>query len=185
MKERPIIFSGPMVRTILEGRKTQTRRVIKPQPPKGTELDRNSFYLGPYGFPAERLWVRESMFCGEDGLWRYSADNGQVGVEGKDALAMVVWAHHKEQDYCPSIYMPRWASRITLEITNVRVQRIQEIGEEEIIAEGVSTTLRESEAVFDLAHKWRTLWDSINGKRHAWSSNPWVWAITFKKMESR
>jgi hypothetical protein len=186
MKERPILFSGRMVRAILENRKTQTRRVT-----------------GNYGVPGDRLWVRETLFCGDDNLWRYSADNGQVGIECANPTAMVVWALHKKQDYCSSIFMPRWASRITVEITDVRIQCLQEISEEDAMAEGISECLIPADdegpnrigymvgpddgmSGLDVSPRdsFRKLWDSINAKRgFGWHTNPRVRALTFRRME--
>lgn len=172
-RERPILFSGEMVRAILEGRKTQTRRTLGPRwtfgegtwrtiggdLPGGHEqwqFLRDGYSVNviscPYGQPGDRLWVRESMARWESGEkdsfgvdlggeWFYRADETTVTVPSSDTdavSALRVWAHHKESPYCPSIHMPRWASRITLEITKVRVERVQEITEADIIAEGIS-----------------------------------------------
>jgi hypothetical protein len=128
-------------------------------------------------------------------MWWYAADNQPVTVDRAFQSAMVVWAHHKEQDYCPSIFMPRWASRITLEITDVRVQRVQEISLEDCLAEGIDVPGRERMLTIgpinracDEAHcraHFSQLWDSINAKRgFSWESNPWVWALTFKRLTS-
>ena len=217
MTERPILFSGPMVRAILEGRKTQTRRVVKPQPDAGARItpidsewllerwqkqDREFTNFGraarvqcPYGKPGGRLWVRETL-CRPDGdPWLYSADRQPVMVSREDETAMLVWAHHKEQDSCSSIFMPRWASRLTLEITDVRVERLRDITEEDAIAEGI---IPKPGGVFEgsrdtsrkgltLITPWLTareafsdIWDKINGKKHPWASNPWVWVIEFR-----
>jgi hypothetical protein len=175
MKEHPIIFSSEMVRAILEGRKTMTRRIIKPQPCEGDWL--RKFHLEkwisecPFGQTGDHLWVREThdvVFAGyKDGRGRqiiYRATNPD-------------WPY----GWTPSIHMPRWASRITLEITNIRVERVQEITTEDSIKEGVTIYPYE-----DAAWRWkfRRLWDSINGKG-AWERNDFVWVIEFKREVSR
>lgn len=194
MRERPILFSGSNVCAILEGRKTQTRRLIKPQPPalgekqrphkfafttddEGVNLYVHSQSAGagnwivryPFGQPGERLWVRET------GLW------ANLGFESH-----VAYRANGEPDnswsrpvkWRPSIYMPRWASRITLEVTGVRVERLVEISEADAIAEGVEIEVRENGAL----EPFRRLWDSINVKRAPWASNPYVWVIEFKRI---
>ena len=196
MKEHPVLFSGAMVRAILEGRKTQTRRVVKPQPECATAcggltwpissplrgngikiyLDngRNlstTLSLCPYGKPGDRLWVRETwlpfdadhVIGGKE--WAYRADCGA----DSEALRLEMGYRWR-----PSIHMPRRASRITLEVTDVRVQRVQEISAEDIQSEGI-------ELVGNYRAHFRELWDSINSARgYGWSTNPWVWAISFK-----
>jgi hypothetical protein len=227
--ERPILFSGPMVRAILEGRKTQTRRVIKPQP----DVIQNSMWDGgaylkmrignlaialsarnragdfcPYGKPGDRLWVREAWavhkyYDGRPGNGCGPIPEG-ITVECREAPdAVTVLPGHMHRrignkppdergKWRPSIFMPRWASRITLEIVSVRVERLQEISFSDIRAEGKSCP--EPEHDFDsgfcasecdaLRNVWATGWDTINGKRKgcAWSDNPWVWVIEFKKL---
>lgn len=222
MKEHPILFNTEMVQAILEGYKTQTRRVVKPQPYiterhylNASHRNGNSFLFKnlqdnrllicecPYGQVGDRLWVRETWV--EDripqfkesqrGTVHYKADNIPVITES--------WAGH----WKPSIFMPRWASRITLEITDIRVQRLQEIGYDDAIAEGVSKEMGlrfgfaspypEDKYLLMLArHIYVALWDSINGKRsinlsatngktvyeYSWIANPWVWVIEFKKV---
>jgi hypothetical protein len=181
VKERPILFSGEMVRAILAGRKTQTRRVMKPQP-VGVFRDKTAT-LGcvfdwpdkkdprrtdsPYGQSGDHLWVRETLHRGEDGIWHYSADCSQVLVDPKHETEMRVWAHHKEQPTCVSIHMPRWASRLTLEVTKVRVERLQDVSMADAQAEGLQC----------IAHLHST-WTKIHGEG-SWEKNPWVWAIEF------
>lgn len=217
MRERPILFSGPMVRSILEGRKSQTRRVVKftGTPPSDAEAKRQhpigfmheTGFDGvrcPYGQPEDRLWVRETLLQRNDGSWMYAADKAPVTVPSNDShrvLRMVSWAHHKEGSTCVSIHMPRWASRLTLEVTEVRVQRLQEISEEDARAEGVAqlddpfqegteywacqkgSCLKDGgcSGVLSARASFETLWDSINGERPgcAWGDNPWVWAVSF------
>ncbi len=147
MRERPILFSAPMVRAIRAGGKTQTRRILKgstehkgPYNPAYLEVhrrDKGWASICPYGSPGDRLWVREQLKRTVKGQWVYAVDNTPVVVDQANQTAMITWAHHKNQDYCPSIHMPRWASRITLEITGVRVERLNEISEADAVAEGL------------------------------------------------
>lgn len=234
MQERPILFSGPMVRALLDGSKTQTRRLLKPPPPHNTvaigrwqdpgprpawwaflrdgPVDHDhpfggaeihgDFWLCPYGQPGDRLWVRETFVQG----WPLGADGivDQYDAEG-NAKPKQTWyrATSPDMDWCdggddcpmpvpwkPSIHMPRWASRITLEITEVRVERLQDISEQDAQAEGIA---------FDESHQcwpdygqaappicnargsYRLLWQSINGPG-SWTANPWVWAVSFKRV---
>jgi len=186
MKERPILFSGPMVRAILEGRKTQTRRVVKPQPgcdPRDDEhLDMGRC---PYGQPGDRLWVREAWHTDE-------RDLEYARAKHEDAMSdsPIYYRADPENDnagctWRPSIHMPRWASRITLEITRVRVERLQEISEKDAIAEGADPYLHPVHPGREgLRHVdgFRSLWESINGPG-SWDANPWVWVIEFKRVE--
>jgi hypothetical protein len=234
MKERPILFSAPMVRAILEGRKTQTRRVVKPQPPAGhalhgfttfstrmTDVGKAVWARGdspllcdvhrvrcPYGQPGDRLVVRETWQYAdwtEDGMpWiRYRADQATRLIEDTpedwserltDAWASLSVPENYALDnraadrrWRPAIHMPRWASRILLEVTGVRVERLQDISEPDAIAEGCagghgvipgysySATPRE---------QYRALWESINGPG-SWDANPWVWVVEFKRIEAQ
>lgn len=214
-KERPILFSGEMIHAILDGRKRQTRRVCKfritgPNPPKDFfDMYDGEKWLGaftkrentlssaagncPYGMPSERLWVRETLQRGSrnnpgprhDHFWRYAADNSLVLVPEERHTEMLVWATHKESDVCVSIHMPRWASRITLEITDVRVERLQEISGADILAEGVDngksnpTMGARWENMQRMA--WQERWDKLNaGRTFGGDVNPWVWVIEFK-----
>lgn len=186
MKERPILFSGPMVRAILDGRKTVTRRVVKPQPDfLGSMTDANTPFktLGaglhgqivcPYGQPGDRLWVRETFAVYGDKkmhVIHYRADHPHhVGQKG--------------MGYKPSIHMPRWVCRILLEITAVHVERLQDIREEQSRAEGYPA-VREAETGGSDLDTWlwfRSLWKSSNGAE-SWAANPWVWVIEFKQVE--
>lgn len=162
MKERPILFSGAMVRAILDGSKTQTRRVCKldvrggmPQP----ELD-SLLRCCPYGQPGDRLWVRET--------W------AKTYVRQAGAEWFVYATGDNRTDYGgpwkPSIHMPRAASRITLEITGVRVERLGEISESDARAEGVQSVA-----------EFKELWASINGLG-SWEANPWVWVVEFRRI---
>lgn len=240
IKERPIIFSGLMVAAILEGRKTQTRRALKPQPrptrkgwwewghaigkPLAPAPRRSVWHAAtwqreagtapiehfcPYGAPGDRLWVRETWAlgdCGEDGkrvVWR--ADRAAAWVLPHNTLGEI-WYLPSDYDpdrWRPSIHMPRWASRINLEVTEARVQRLQDITEEDARAEGIryfqdiplgalgdgSGRWSWKEAIPDTDHGLATarhafgnLWDSINGQRPgcSWESNPWTWCISFR-----
>jgi hypothetical protein len=181
MTTRPILMSGPMVRAIFDGRKTQTRRVVKPQPAQGLLGPRSedgrwmiggaiSQVIGrcPYGQPGDLLWVRETHYVAEGMRVIYRAD---------DPDASVRWT--------PSIYTPRWASRLTLHITDVRVERINTITDAECRAEGIRQYVVSGPDPDGRSYQdWRTpfkeLWDSINENRgYAWESNPWVWVIEF------
>ena len=198
-KDRPIIFSGDMVNAILAGNKTQTRRVIKPQPwlidPAEKEYhkwecyDGKNYYLieCPYGQPGDRLWVRETW-----GLYNTEPKDGPVGAMIFHKATDGENYELRHQLWRSPIFMPRWASRITLEITGVRVERLQDITPIDCEAEGIFLPLLENptvdEALHYLAaynHAYEKLWDSINAKRgYGWETNCWVWVIGFKKLET-
>jgi hypothetical protein len=174
MKERPILFGGPMVRAILDGSKTQTRRVAKEfdeMPNLDGILQRFPRQNGcPYGTPGDRLWVRET--------WAHERD----GTGCPDDTGVLYRATDPGWDdegtglrWRPSIFMPRIASRILLEITDVRVQRLQEISEEDARAEGC-------EPFACPRDRFQGLWDTIHGSG-AWHANPWAWAITFRRIQ--
>jgi hypothetical protein len=187
MKERPIIFSSEMVLTILNNTKTQTRRVIKLQPlkfsnmhPVGqSEVFREFMkkHLCPYEV-GMRLWVRET--------WAYIFNSGSepptyttyFKANGNTLPGINKWR--------PSIFMPRWASRITLEIVNIRVERVQDISEEDAKAEGTKGLYDDWAGPGKLTYRkpYKALWDSINSKRgYGWDVNPWVWVIEFKVLQ--
>jgi hypothetical protein len=186
MKERPILFSGPMVRAILDGSKTQTRRVVKDAQPAGigrchwsnTGWAHLRLSGGcscqpvhcPYGAPGDRLWVRETWAherdgtgCPDDTGFLYRATDPGWDDEGTGLR----WR--------PSIFMPRIASRILPDITDVRVQRLQEISDEDARAEGYDRSHAFPREWFAL------LWERIHGPG-SWHANPWVWAITFQRL---
>ena len=207
MKERPILFSAPMVRAILDGRKTMTRRVIKKQPldilpmnvPNqwcaldewGEDGNKGSIRACRFGVPGDQLWVRETFGifdrAGNERAIAYKAD----GDDGPATWVEVPKDKYFKDDYFPaderwrpSIHMPRWASRITLEITEVRVERLQEISVEDCQREGISDSAMGGKVQEGYVPQtaFSDLWDSINGKRAPWASNPWVWALTFKRV---
>lgn len=233
MSERPILFSASMVRAILEGRKTQTRRIVKPQPPDDcatirveefhpTVIDRlgdeepgapifGAYDLGgewgvrcPYGQPGDRLYVREAfrfldVFDGDSPAtigdrclnagyskpWapaHYEADGQRnnwqhVGTPPHDG------GPPKAGKLRPGIHMPRWASRITLEIVAVRVERLNDISEADAKAEGAGIPLVGHDDDF-CRGVFRGIWESINGA-DSWGANPWVWVIEFKLAAGR
>lgn len=197
MKERPILFSGPMVRAILAGKKTQTRRAFSAQvrlkrftpdiqyAVENGEVEAAN-YTCPYGRPGDRLWVKET--------W---ATTEQAGDHAADAHAVYRatdpdWETMDGWKWKPSIFMPRWASRITLEIVSVRVERLQEISDSDAMAEGVTIGL-DAEIAARIAGEPETaarmefwhLWESINGKTDGkrWADNPRVWVIEFRRIE--
>lgn len=207
MRERPIIFSAESVRAILNGSKSQTRRVVKPQPSRQLEPGKGDagYWFSPsyhspgwrclYGKPGDRLIVREGWrWYGRirepgmvEGGFEYRADGTHRKftdfADPEDAweqfqAAAVNEAYH----WRPSIHMPRWASRITLELTEVRVERLQDITEEDAIAEGCRATSTDTFAQSARAHYFQ-IWDELNGKKYPWAHNPWVWVLSFRRVE--
>jgi len=204
IKERPILFTGPMVRAILDGRKTQTRRIVKlteglpdaewvvaragywslkremskDHPDYGKRLSCNTICVEhvkcPYGEPGEQLWVRES-FCADFKPMIYQATANYSTYGGERVK------------YKPSIHMPRHLSRIDLEITGVRVERLNEISQEDAVAEGVDGRLSNNDGSpcdslgISAKRQYQTLWESINGLG-SWAANPWVWVVDFKAL---
>jgi len=249
-RERPILFSAPMVRAILAGRKTQTRRLFEipfESPFEGTQvldgqvhaLFENGDIRGQYGVPGDRLWVRETWRAEERasdsvaGI-RFAADDAFVAIaDTREAAERWMAARHMKtrpadvpadarvwaarpypaDQWRPNIFLPRWASRITLEVTGVRAERLQAIADADIRAEGVDVPVSppdaqgRSELLVRLSGKhpptdylrpyrgqpyteaeirraeFASLWDSLNGARASWASNPWVWCIEFKRVE--
>jgi hypothetical protein len=192
-KERPILFSGPMIRAILDGRKTQTRRVIKPAWSRCLDLDdpddrKTAVERCRHGKPGDRLWVRETWNCLSAGTDQLILPNPRPNVCAVAYQATEKARHAKFPDsllvdrWRPSIHMPRWASRITLEIIAVRVEQLQDITEADAIAEGIE--LRDGKAGVFQSHKqaFAWLWHEINGPE-SWAANPWVWVIEFRKTE--
>ena len=192
MKERPIIFNSEMVRAILDGRKTQTRRVVK-------GVNRMNWLKGasnhvvhcvdscPYGQVGDRIWVRETWFNQKEAYekskklvskWKYGKSSLE---ESKYPDIMYQADYVGKKMLCkwkPSIHMPRWASRITLEIKDVRVERLQEISEEDAIEEGIPNAAYAINPIWSF----ESLWDSIHKKENTWEDNPWVWVIEFKRI---
>jgi hypothetical protein len=198
VKERPILMSAPMVRAILAGTKTQTRRVVKLQPPAVVQSIYRPFpaepnnwqgygfgsihWYGrcPYGVAGDRLWVRET--------WAVPHRYDHLGPSNIPTKGVPVhYAATEDRGglrWRPSIHMCRFASRITLEITDVRVERLQEISEADAIAEGCVGGHGASKgyAYNATPHEhYRALWESINGPG-SWDLNPWVWAISFRRV---
>lgn len=192
MKERPILFSGEMVRAILDGRKVQTRRVVKfrhgrhivgdPRCDGSLEwwrVDRGDgvvitesrgVLLGecPYGQAGDRLWVRETWAQGIS----YTPSLRRIAYRATEPNLDATWK--------PSIHMKREHSRLTLEITDVRVERLDEINEDDCLAEGIPTW-RGPDLERTVRESYRDLWDSLNAKRgFGWDVNPWVWVIAFR-----
>lgn len=221
-KERPILFSGPMVRAIMERQKTQARRLIfkdgspaehhMPWRVGGTHWqDGDDPLCCPYGEVGDRLWVRESAWIAPPRFADIPSDNTHVDHEGRGRIVAYCADDKSGEtarcagDYkikvTPSVHMPRWASRITAKITGVRVERLQEISEEDARDEGVQSHIDDLDGrAFDNFERslcrrvkamnpkatvttkraaFSVLWDSINGKTHPWASNPWVWVVTF------
>ncbi|HGY5198447.1 TPA: hypothetical protein ACNV6G_003341 [Raoultella ornithinolytica] len=236
MKERGMIFNGEMVRAILDGRKTQTRRPIKWRQTRATEIAEREdgskwpwsedaenvcdyWHPCPFGNVGDRLWVRETFAClgNEDGcaidwndnlvkdggpesarIYRASCEQkpGNYGLWSIPDNAF--WKPHTEDmqyegAWVPSIHMPRWASRILLEITDVRVERLNSISEEDATAEGVQPagsllpdypgTFLTPKGDFAMAKvAFQRLWESIYGEEN-WEANSWVWVIEFKRVK--
>lgn len=192
MKEHPVLFSTPMIQAILENRKTMTRRVVKWPVngenrnglirlwmPNDLEKNRNEIIKRcPYGKVGNKLWVRET--------WCSSCSNGKTACYKTDnnGKLLAYWPQCKETIVKPSIFMPRWASRITLEITSIKVERLWDITPQDAVAEGADymppaklrdERLTASQIVF------AGLWDKLNAKRgYSWANNPWVWVLSFK-----
>lgn len=226
-KERPILFNGEMVRAILDGRKTQTRRVVKPQigtdpcdkfvhvevtvtdgwyywwdyicGPGSYDVDQAYHHIKcPYGEPGDHLYVRETWcpqaFNGVDGYVGYRADR-KVFVKSTyggmhEAARHLLDTQDSPIKWKPSIHMPRWASRITLEITDVRVERVQDISGQDAFWEGCNVYNPADDRIDHIGHhpsysigEFKSLWNSTNEKRgYGWDVNPWVWVIEFKRL---
>ena len=217
--DRPILFSAPMIRALLAGTKTQTRRVVKPQPPSNCvrpmayegiwtwEYLRHGVHVGPmcpYGVPGETLWVKETH-----------ASTAQAGDHASDAHTVYRatdpgWSIMDGWKWKPSIFMRRADSRISLRVTSVRVERVQDISEEDALAEGIKPWGPAQRGVYGMtlenvgpvypspaadiiaggeswttsaARSFRGLWVSINGAE-SWESNPFVWVVGFERVES-
>lgn len=201
MTERGMIFNAEMVRALLDGRKTQTRRPIKWKQTRFTEIGEREdgskwpwsedaehacdfWHPCPFGDVGDRIWVRET-WNKYGGLLTYRADHDWIDDMRKETVCTAKWV--------PSIHMPRWASRILLEITDVRVERLNAISEEDATAEGVppaGSLLPDYPGTFltpkgDFATAkvaFQRLWESIYGEE-SWKANSWVWVISFKRVE--
>lgn len=177
-RERPILFSAPMVRALLDGRKTMTRRIVKPQSrivvhDNGQALTDRGWLPeldNPYGNVGDRLWVRETF-------------DAPPGSDNPGEVVYRADYDHREPQHTwqPSIFMPRWASRLTLEIESVRVERLQDISEADAHAEGVSIIGPDGDHFEDYRDGFAWLWGKINGPG-SWDKNPWVWAISFRRL---
>lgn len=191
MKHIPILFSTAMVKAILDGRKTQTRRVVKPQGAILTDamarnlgtrppIEQNMPVIKcPYGQPGDVLWVRETWNkC--DGNYYYKASQDTLPNYINQGIACGDFEFN-DCEWRPSIHMPREAARLFLRIKDVRVERLHEISPESCIAEGLYTTLREHDAVMQLQDQWHDLWESINGQE-SWEANPFVWVVEFERI---
>lgn len=223
--ERPILFSAPMVRALLAGTKTQTRRVVKlrgaeviEERPRNDPDDNvlsteswpwspqhDGWVSCPYGSPGGRLWVKETFAFLQptddaatasehrDRVVQRPEDGERVALwyraDGEMPLVEQLWADDEDGiRWRPSIFMPRWASRITLEVTGVRVERLQEITESDALAEGVdlkSEAWPDTPSAIPLSLKptfaYELLWKSINGA-DSWAANPWVWVVELRRV---
>jgi hypothetical protein len=194
IKERGILFSGPLVRALLDGTKTQTRRALRPQPEgecnRGAPRNR-------FGLPGDRLWVRETYFA--FGHWETRPKAGKAGdawyfvdqtratgqryryaldePDGADPQAARVAGDLPHWRRRPALFMPRAASRILLEIVGVRIERLQEIGPDDALAEGIGPVGRDGDPVL----AYRSVWERINGAG-SWDANPWVWRVEFRRL---
>lgn len=214
--EKSIIFSGLMVRAILEGRKTMTRRLkgleeINADPSKvlsgrlwdGSPSDPRwwDLYIPEMGISkrvkcpyvvGDRLWVRETWLDGLSGRTEEEKASREDVSYRADGEAWEQFEDHMDAKWQPPIFMPRWASRITLEVTDVRAERLQGISQKDAAAEGFvgemycpspEMCLDIDRCNFDAELHFKKAWDKINGKKYPWASNPWVWVIAFRRVE--
>lgn len=201
MKDRPILFSSEMVRAILENRKTQTRRVIKPQPELTPFGDGTWLWKGepdrfpkisecPYGNPGDRLWVRETWATSPFRNTTKPSELKRGDPEARIVYKADPFVNESHYWWRPSIHMPRWASRITLEIINVRVERVQDISEHDCIAEGMERVrsfnlfgATGQERIDLIQSEYKNIWNKINANRgFGWSVNPVVWVLEFGRV---
>lgn len=228
MTERPVLFSGSMVAAILAGRKSMTRRVMHPQPalpvvPRESVLSGEILwchpapgdhtgilvksYRCPYGKPGDTLWCRETWAQVPRTAYHHDPSiPHRVSPDGHSwAVYREGWERCQPCQWKPSIHMFRWASRLTLELVSVRVERLRDISEEDVAAEGIQAFTKDGK-VFkywpcdphdgplkcawadlprDPREAFRHLWDRINGKKpgRSWADNPWVWTVSFRKVD--
>lgn len=216
MKERPILFSGPMVRAILDGSKTQTRRIFKPQPNIQGSFIEDAGHLVycespdieriagpspvwkkvacPYGVPGDLIWVRETwqpFRLRTEAEEAASREINRKFVNGEyktpDEIIQASLSRPGATGEVVALYAADygdWASRIDLEITNIRVERLQEISAEDCVAEGLKPDMETHSGEYwreDVGHQFECLWESINGPG-SWTANPWVWVVEFKRI---
>ncbi|NTJ00306.1 hypothetical protein G6L07_08210 [Agrobacterium rhizogenes] len=218
MADRPILFSAPMARALLAGRKTQTRRIIKPQPQIRPEINECSGHFEIYNgdelagrlrmkaVTGDRLWVKETWrahgwhsdcveiaYAAQRGVVGWSEQHEQIKYPDGNRNAFKYYAPKGPDFWRPSIFMPRWGSRITLMVTDVRVERLQDISEADANAEGIERANnhpvfklyrdycalpKSGDGAIPAVDSYRSLWNHINGEG-AWEANPWVVAYTF------
>ncbi|MDE9483556.1 hypothetical protein [Xenorhabdus bovienii] len=224
MKETPIIFNADMVRAILDGKKTQTRRIFKQAVGSSLSVDYEypwatlSWLYGdgpghevyertlkmqcPYGKIGDQLWVREAFSDLARMRERFASAIGRsvetitTSFEGDIAYRASLGSRADYLKWTPSIHMPRWASRITLEVTDIRVERLQDIKEEDALAEGIKTgrfgnksnwrdgfyAPGDNQPCFSTKEAFKYLWQSIYSEEN-WNNNPWVWVIEFRRIK--
>ena len=199
VKERPILFSGEMVRAILDGHKSMTRRVINPQPRELSVLCGDGRWRSqngtpgfscPYGKQGDLLWVRETWYPAVrvssimiTAAWTPSEIASATEAQYKADADAGAFELSKSLRWKPSIHMPRWASRVTLQVTGVRVEQVKDISREDAIAEGAPDQWFDGDTMRNFVPQgwYENLWDSLNAKRgYSWASNPWVWVISFR-----
>jgi len=208
MKQRPIIFSAPMVRAILEGRKTMTRRTVRPAKCRDTGCElapceiagevngyNPDYRYNPYGKPGDRLWVRETFITGyelDDDELRVGDERAWYRADGEIDSWLDEDGYMGDHKWRPSIFMPRKLSRITLEVTAVRIERLQDISEEDARAEGAKCACRasgrevlfpdQSQHIGSWKLHFQEIWESIHGPG-SWDANPWVWCVSFQRIK--
>jgi len=207
MIARPLLMSGPLVRAVLDGRKTQTRRIVREAipphwrayPPDGSDGVWSVGFIGPemllrcpHGVPGDRLWVRETwrpeQLPGGSVQIIYRAGKAtQISVPAEGWTPPGGWPRYDGgETWAPSILMPRWASRLTLEIVEVRVQRLHELTEEDARAEGIDGTellhLTAAAPPYGARSAFAALWNALYADHAPWENDPYVWAITFRRI---